>query len=58
MRRRRIDDAYKGSETIPEAAAYQQWALWIGNDRGVFIFLAIASLTATLSFLCLVAVLF
>ena len=56
--RRRIDDAYKGLETTMEAAADWWRSWWIGNDNIVLIFLTIASLTVTLSRLCLVAVSF
>ena len=55
---RRINDAYKGSETTPEAAAAQQQAWWIGNDNRVSVFFYIALLTIKLSCLCLIYVLF
>ena len=45
-------------EMTKEAAAARLWVWRVGNNNGVFIFLAIASLTVTLYRLCLVAVSF
>ena len=53
-----IDNASNLSETTTEEVEDRRQARCIGDDNGVFIFLAISSLTVTMSRLCLVAVLF
>ena len=58
MRRQRIEYVSKGLETTTDLEADQRQAWWFGNDNGVLVLLAITLLTATLSCLCLAAVLF
>ena len=57
MRRRRIDDASKGSNTTTKAAADWQRSWRMDNNNGVLIFIYCGLLTETLSRLCLVSVL-
>ena len=57
-RRQRIYDMSKGLETTTKAAAARQQARWVGNNNKVLILFSIASLTVTLSVLCLVTVSF
>ena len=56
--RRRIYNSSTGLGTTAEVAAAKLRARSVGNNNGVSIFLAIASLTVTLSCLCRVAVSF